>query len=62
MKEGSVVSVNFHGSQFTLCETAEVLYVPCSTGDSWKFLDLNTKIVHYVSEGCTVTLVAEPNR
>jgi len=52
-----IVMVSFNNSQFTLCKEAKVLGIPCATGDSWKFLDLDTLQVHYVSEGCTITLI-----
>ncbi len=55
IKEGDKVIVNFNGAQITLCHEAEVLYVPCATGDSWHFRDLKTGELHYVSEGCTIT-------
>lgn len=51
------VRVNFNNSQFTLCSRATVLNVPMATGESWNFLDLDTNETHYVSEGCTVTLI-----
>lgn len=53
---GDLVSVNFNGAQMTLTTDAEVLYTPQATGDSWVFKDRNTLAVHYVSEGCTITL------
>ena len=52
---GNTVRVNFNNARFTLCEKAEVLYIPQATGDSWRFLDLDTAKIHYVSEGCTIT-------
>lgn len=52
---GTIVSVNFNNSQYTLCSEAEVLHIPCATGDSWVFRDLKNGQVHYVSEGCTIT-------
>jgi len=56
---GDHVSVNFNNSQYTLCPMAEVINKPCATGDSWVFKDLISKdeTIHYVSEGCTVTLL-----
>lgn len=55
IKVGNIVTVNFNGAQITLCHEAEVLGIPFSTGDSWRFRDLRTNEIHYVSEGCTVT-------
>lgn len=57
---GDIVSVHVHAGQYTISHEAEVLYIPCATGDSWIFKDLYTDDIHYVSEGCTVT--KEPNR
>ena len=60
IKNGDIVSVNFHGGQNTLTRKAEVKHIPCATGDSWIFHDLNTGETHYVSEGCTVTKEKKP--
>lgn len=60
IKVGDIVTVNFNGSQLTLCFEAEVLYVPCASGDSWHFLDKHSGDIHYVSEGCTVTKRSTP--
>lgn len=57
IKEGDIVCVNFHGICFTLCPKAIVYHVPQATGDSWIFKDTETNQVHYVSEGCTVSLL-----
>jgi hypothetical protein len=63
---GDTVRVNFNNSQFTLCNEAIVLNKPCATGDSWIFeeqvrnqysKELIGKKIHYVSEGCTITLI-----
>ena len=56
IKVGDVVSVNFNGSRMTLTHKAEVFRVPCATGDSWIFRALSDNSIHYVSEGCTVSL------
>jgi len=61
IKEGDIVSVNFHGSQFTLCTRGEVLYIPIATGDSWKIRDLATGNIHYISEGCTICKSTQEN-
>lgn len=53
---GDIVVVNFNNAQYTLCSRAIVLYVPVATGDSWIFKDSIGKL-HYVSEGCTITLL-----
>jgi len=53
---GDIVCVNFNNAQYTLAPKARVEYIPCATGDSWIFKDLDNGKVHYVSEGCTVTL------
>lgn len=53
---GDTVSVNFHGSQSTLCHRAEVIGVAGKDG-VWIFKDLDTNTVHHVSEPCTVSKV-----
>jgi hypothetical protein len=55
IKEGDLVQVDFNLSQHTLSKEAEVLRIPCATGDSWIFRDMLTKTIYYVSEGCTIT-------
>ena len=57
IKIGDVVRVSFNNSQFTLSSEAIVHAIPCATGDSWVFEEVTTKTVHYVSEGCTITLL-----
>lgn len=57
LEKGDIVSVSFNNARFTLCHEAELIYRPCATGDSWIFRELITDTLHYVSEGCTVTLV-----
>ena len=52
---GDIVRVDFNGAQLTLCFEAEVISMPCATGDSWVFKDERTGFEHYVSEGCTVS-------
>lgn len=52
---GDVVSVHVHGGQYTISHRAKVLRIPCATGDSWVFEDLDTFAIHHVSEGCTVS-------
>ena len=52
-----IVCVNFNLAQNTLTHSARVLALPMATGDSWIFKDLNSELIHYVSEGCTVTLL-----
>lgn len=59
IKKGDIVAVNFYGAQITLSHKAEVMYKPCATGDSWVFKDLETGIIHFVSEGCTITLIGD---
>jgi len=59
IKKGDFVSVNFNNVMFTLTKRAKVLYVPCQPGDSWIFEDSHTGDIHYVSEGCTVTITQE---
>lgn len=54
---GDIVCVSFNNSQATLTSRAEVMYIPCATGDSWIFKDTNTGQIYYVSEGCTISLV-----
>ena len=55
IKIGDVVSVNFNNAQTTLSFNATVLVIPCATGDSWVFRDDETRYIHYVSEGCTIS-------
>lgn len=57
---GDLVSVNFNNAQSTLCTEAVVVYKPCSTGDCWIFQDKNNGLMHYVSEGCTITKKMTP--
>jgi hypothetical protein len=52
---GDIVSVHSHGGQTTIAFKAEVLYTPVATGDSWRFRDVETGDIHYVSEGCTIS-------
>lgn len=59
IREGDIVSVSFHGSQFTLIRSGKVLYIPCATGDSWHIRDNDTKDVYYISEGCTIKRLVE---
>lgn len=37
---GDIVQVNINSAGMTLMSKAEVLYVPCATGDCWGFKDL----------------------
>ncbi len=55
IKQHDIVSVHFHNAKLTLVGRAEVLYLPQMPGDSWIFKDLDYNLIHYVSEGCTVT-------
>lgn len=57
IKVGDIVSVNFNNVEFTLCRRAEVLNIPTTTGDSWVFKEVHNDQIHYVSEGCTITLL-----
>lgn len=50
-----IVTVNFNNSQWTLGSNMRVIHIPCATGDSWIFEDEEKEVLHYVSEGCTVT-------
>lgn len=59
INDGDLVSVSFHGAGYTLLQVARVEYMPCATGDSWIFRDTYSGQVHYISEGCTVTLKSE---
>ena len=56
---GDYVSINFNNAKMTLTANAEVLYRPCAVGDSWRFRDTATNQLYYVSEGCTITLLAK---
>ena len=57
IKKGDHVSVNFNGAQLTLCHRAVVKSEKMSIGDTWIFYDLDTKIIHYVDEPCTVSKI-----
>lgn len=59
LKIGDFVHVDFNNAQTTLSHKAELLCIPCATGDSWIFRDVATNQIHYVSEGCTVTKLSE---
>lgn len=61
IERGDIVSVTFNNSQYGLSARAKVLYTPCATGDSWRFKDIATGDIHYVSEGCTITLIERPD-
>ena len=54
---GSIVNVSFNNAQYTLYSRAEVLYVPCFTGDSWIFKCCLNGMISYVSEPCTIILL-----
>jgi hypothetical protein len=58
IEPGDIVSVSFHGAQITLCHKAKVISIPRATGDSWIF-EQEDGAIHYVSEGCTVTLLSK---
>ncbi len=53
---GDIVRVDIHGGHCTIAHAAEVKYMPCHPGDGWTFRNVHTQEIHYVSEGCTVTL------
>jgi len=57
--QGDHVSVNFNGAQITLCHRARVMSEKQSIGDVWIFLDLDTKILHYVDEPCTISKIVQ---
>lgn len=59
---GDEVKVNFNNAQYTLSNRARVECMPCATGDSWVFTDLDTGEIHYVSEGCTITKESDNSR
>ena len=62
IREGDIVAVNFNNAQATLCFRARVEYTPRASGDSWVFTDMDTGNIHYVSEGCTISKLADqPN-
>lgn len=53
---GDIVNVNINNAQITVLSKAEILHIPCATGDSWIFKNVdddNSSI--YISEGCTIT-------
>lgn len=55
INSGDIVSVNFHNVQHTLIKRGRVVYPPLSAVDSWIIFDLDTQIVHYISEPCTIS-------
>jgi len=55
IKIGDIVKVNCNNGMTTISHEAEVKYIPSATGDSWIFKCLQTGLIHYVSEGITVT-------
>lgn len=59
VKIKDIVEVSFNSSKFTLTKRGIVRGIPVATGDSWIIQDLDTadKRLHYISEGCTVTVV-----
>jgi hypothetical protein len=61
IEEGDLVAVDFNNVSLTLSLKAEVLHIPVATGDSWIFSDIATDKIHYVSEGCTITLIIKGN-
>ena len=58
INEKDIVIVNFNNCRHTLVSRGEVLHVPCATGDSWHIRDLENGTIHYISEGCTVSKIA----
>ena len=54
LREGDHVSVHMHASQITLIKNAMILYVPCATGDSWGFADLDTCSDVWTTEPITI--------
>lgn len=54
IKVGDTVSVNINNAKITLCHRAMVLYIPGATGDSWRFRNLDTLELIYISEGFTI--------
>lgn len=62
IEAGDIVIVSFNGAQYTFIHKAKVLYTPCATGDSWHFQDMMSGQIHYVSEGCTISLMQKEDR
>lgn len=54
---GDLIAVNFNNAHYTLTSKAQVLYPPCSDGDSWIIKDVLTGTIYHVSERCTITLI-----
>lgn len=61
IETGDIVQVGFSNAEIILCKTAKVLYIPQATGDSWQFKNTDNGRIHYVSEGCTITLIEKGN-
>jgi hypothetical protein len=57
IKVGDIVSVNFNGAQMTLIHKGNLLSMPVATGDSWVVEDINDGVIHYISEGCTISIL-----
>ena len=55
IRVGDLVRVEFNNSRTTLCQRATIKYIPQASGDSWVFHDQSNDLIHYVSEGCTIT-------
>jgi hypothetical protein len=54
LKPGQEVTVHVHGAQTTLTTCGIIRHVPVATGDSWIIEDKETRVVFYISEGCTI--------
>ena len=54
IKIGDKVTVNINSAQMTLLHNAEVLHIPCATGDSWGFKDTRTGDEVWTCEGITI--------
>ena len=55
IEEGDVVQVDFNNAHVTLSHAAIVISKPCQPGDWWIFRDEETGLLHYISEGCTIS-------
>lgn len=54
---GDEVCVNFNHSMNTLSSRAVLKCIPFQVGGIWIFKDSHDGTIHYVTEGCTVTLL-----
>ena len=55
LQKGDIVSVNFNNARYTLCDRGVIKYMPTCSGDAWVVEDMETGLLHYITEPCTIT-------